>query len=82
VNGQVDLAYFSHSLTLCVHGGGSQHDRNNVRIQQGDVGDWMRVADTSMPSPFDLLESGKEKALESLNYDVKARSIVVLLESS
>jgi hypothetical protein len=82
VNGQVDLAYFSHSLTFCVHGGGSQHDRNNVRIQQGDVGDWMRVADTSMPSPFDLLESGKEKALESLNYDVKARSIVVLLESS
>jgi isoamylase len=94
VNGQVDFGYFSHSLAFCLHGGGSQHDRNiyvminaywedlNVRIQQGDVGDWMRVADTSMPSPFDLLESGKEKALESLNYDVKARSIVVLLESS
>ena len=78
MNGKVDLGYFLHSLAFCLHGGGSQHDR----IQQGDVGDWMRVADTSMPSPFDLLESGKEKALESLNYDVKASSIVVLLESS
>lgn len=43
---------------------------------------WMRVADTGMPSPFDLLDSGKEEALGSLNYKVKARSVVVLLEST
>jgi len=46
------------------------------------VSGWMRVADTGMPSPFDLLDSGKEEALGSLNYKVKARSVVVLLEST
>jgi hypothetical protein len=35
-----------------------------------------------MPSPFDLLEIGKEKPLRSLNYGVKARSIVVLLKGN
>jgi len=35
-----------------------------------------------MPSPFDLLESGKEEALGSLNYKVKPRSVVVLLKSA
>ena len=54
----------------------------SFRIQEGDVGDWMRVADTSMPSPSDLFESGKEKAILSLNYEVKARSVVVLLHSA
>jgi isoamylase len=54
----------------------------NFQIQEGDVKDWMRVADTSMPSPFDLLETGKEQPLRSLNYGVKARSIVVLLKGS
>jgi hypothetical protein len=42
----------------------------------------MRVADTSLPGPFDLLESRKEEALGSLNYKVKARSVVVLLKSA
>ena len=89
-NGEVDLGHLSHSFAFCVHGG-SQHDRDiyvminaywedlNFQIEEGEVEDWLRVADTSMPSPFDLLESGKEKTLESLNYEVKARSIVVLL---
>jgi glycogen operon protein len=51
----------------------------NFQIEEGEVEDWLRVVDTSMPSPFDLLENGKEKTLGSLNYEVKARSIVVLL---
>jgi isoamylase len=92
-NGQVDLGYLSHTLAFCLHSG-SQQDRDiyvminaywedlNFQIQEGEVGDWMRVADTSMPSPFDLLEIGKEKALRSLNYVVKARSIVVLLQNA
>jgi isoamylase len=90
-NGQVDLGDLSHSLAFCLHGG-SQQDRDiyvmintywedlNFQIQEGEVSGWIRVADTSMPSPLDLLESGKEEALGSLNYKVKARSVVVLLK--
>jgi len=93
INGQVDLGYLSHSLAFCLHGG-SQQDRDiyvminaywedlNFQIQEGEVNGWMRVADTSMPSPLDLLESGKEEALGSLNYKVKARSVVVLVKST
>jgi hypothetical protein len=40
------------------------------------------AADASMSSPFDLVEGGKEEALRSLIYKVKARSIVVLLKSA
>jgi len=90
VDGQVDLADSSHSLAFCLRGG-SQQDRDiyvminaywedlNFHIQEGKVGDWMRVVDTSMPSPSDVLEFGKEETLSSLNYAVEARSIVVLL---
>ena len=93
VDGQVNLGYSSHSLAFCLHGA-SQQDRDiyvminaywenlSFQIQEGGVKDWMRVADTSMPSPLDLLEIGKEKPLRSLNYGVKARSIVVLLKSA
>ena len=54
----------------------------NFQIQEGSVTNWTRVADTSAPSPFDLLEIGKEESLKSLNYQVKARSVVVLLKST
>ena len=93
VNGQVDLGYLSHSLAFCLHGN-SQQDRDiyvminaywedlNFRIQEGGASDWIRVADTSMPSPYDLLESGREEPLESQNYTLKARSIVVLLKNT
>src|SRR5208282_1193261 len=62
-SGQVDLDCLSHSIAFCLRGG-SQQDRDiyvminaywedlNFQIQEGGVGDWMRVADTSMPSPF------------------------------
>jgi hypothetical protein len=52
------------------------------QIQEEEVGDWMRIADTSMPSPYDLLETGEETALGSLNYGIKARSILVLLKAA
>jgi isoamylase len=92
VKGQVDLAHSSHSLAFCLRGG-SQQDRDiyvminafweplNFQIQEGHASQWMRVVDTGMPSPFDLLESGEEEALKSLTYEVKARSVVVLLQS-
>jgi len=92
-NGQVDLGYSSHSLAFCLHGS-SQLDRDiyvminaywedlNFKIQEGDVNDWMRVADTSMPSPVDVLEIGREEPYRSLNYEAKARSIVVLIKGA
>jgi hypothetical protein len=42
----------------------------------------MRIADTSKPSPLDLLEIGSEEHLATLDYKVKARSLVVLLRSA
>ena len=93
VDGQVDLSYSSHSLAFCLHGG-SQQDRDiyvminaywedlNFRIQEGEARDWMRIADTSKPSPLDLLEIGSEEPVASPDYKVKARSVVVLLRAA
>jgi glycogen operon protein len=93
VDRQVDLGDFSHSLAFCLHGG-SQHDRDiyvminaywedlSFRIQEGEARAWMRIADTSKPSPLDLLEIGSEERLATLDYKVKARSLVVLLRSA
>jgi len=39
---------------------------------------WRRVVDTSKPSPEDIVEPGQEPELESANYPVRARSVVVL----
>ena len=89
----MDLGDLSHSLAFCLHGN-SQQDRDiyvminayweglSFHIPEGGASDWIRVADTSIPSPFDLLESGTEEALESQNYMVKARSIAVLLKNT
>ena len=54
----------------------------NFRIQEGEERAWMRIADTSKPSPLDLLEIGSEEPLASLDYKVEARSVVVLLRSA
>jgi isoamylase len=92
VNGQVDLGYLSHSLAFCLHGG-SQQDRDiyvminaywqdlNFKIQEGKAGDWNCVADTGRSSPFDFFAVGQEKSVTSLTYEVKARSVVVLLRA-
>ena len=89
----MDLGYLSHSLAFCLHGA-SQRDRDiyiminaywedlNFQIQEGKVEDWLRVVDTSVPSPSDLFEAGKEKGLTSLSYEVKARSVVILLHTA
>ena len=93
VDRQVDLSYCSPSLAFCLHGG-SQQDRDiyvminaywedlNFQIQEGEARAWMRIADTSKPSPLDLLEIGSEEPLASLDYKVEARSVVVLLRSA
>ena len=84
------MSYWSRSLAFCLRGE-SQQDRDIYvminaywedlifNIQEGKAEDWQCVADTGMSSPSDFLEVGQEKALTSLSYVVKARSIVVLL---
>jgi isoamylase len=41
---------------------------------------WFRVLDTSLPSPGDFCEPGEEKPVVGAQYDVEARSIVVLMQ--
>jgi len=48
-------------------------------IQEGAPAEWRRVIDTSLESPEDFCEPGKEVRLTSPDYVVKARSIVVLI---
>lgn len=47
-------------------------------IQEGQRGEWFRVVDTSLPGPKDIVEQGNEIPVRTLQYSVKARSIVVL----
>jgi glycogen operon protein len=89
VSSMPDLSYFSHTLAFCLHGA-SQHDDDlyvminaywgdlNFMIQEGSAGEWLRVVDTSLPSPQDIAEMGDEVPVLDQSYVVKARSVVVL----
>jgi isoamylase len=48
------------------------------RIQEGRAESWFRVVDTSLLSPQDILDPGEEPSLNSDQYLVRARSVVVL----
>jgi glycogen operon protein len=50
----------------------------DFEIQEGTG--WKRVVDTSLPGLEDILEVGQEKPIESTQYRVKARSVVVLIK--
>jgi glycogen operon protein len=89
VSAYPDLGYFSRSLAYCLHGAALDDDDLYVMInaywddltftiQEGQAGDWLRVVDTSLPSPDDIVEPGEERPLHSLQYRVHSRSIVVL----
>jgi isoamylase len=83
----VDLSPDSRSVAFCLHGG-SQGDDDiyamingywgelEFQIQERSPQEWMRVVDTSLPSPDDFSEIGVQ--LEQMNYKVAPRSIVVL----
>lgn len=87
-----DLSFNSHTLAYCLHGA-SQSDNDlyvminafwedlTFVVQEGQTQQWRRVVDTSLPSPSDFCDPGGTKALTSLSYRVKARSIVVLVKS-
>jgi glycogen operon protein len=88
-NGEPDLSNDSHSLAFRLRG--AQFDEPDLyvminawyqpiqfRIQEGRASDWVRLADTSLPSPADFADPGNEDPLDCLDYEVAPRSIVVL----
>ena len=86
----VDLSSDSHTLAFCLHGASQADDDIYVminaywdelqfQIQEGTPQDWLRVVDTSLPSPEDFSEPGLP--LRCSTYNLAPRSIVVLVRS-
>ncbi len=90
VGADVDRSADSHSLAFYLRGA-SQDDQNLYvminawrqdllfSVQQGQVENWMRVIDTARQSPHDIMEPGEEVPLQSMDYTLQARSVVVLI---
>jgi len=90
VGQETDRADDSRSLAFALHGE-SQQDIDiyaminayweplTFQIQEGAANAWRRVVDTSLESPFDVLEPGQERPLQSLDYRVPGRAVVVLV---
>jgi len=86
----VDWTDGSSQLSYCLHGA-SHGDRDlyvmfnagpsdlTFAIQEGRAADWRRVVDTARPSPEDIVADDDAVALESSEYLVRARSVVVCL---
>jgi glycogen operon protein len=88
-NGSVDLGSESRGLAYHLRGQALDDDDLYVMInghwenQRFMVPEdrplrWRRVVDTARPSPEDIVEPGSESKLESADYLVRARSVVVL----
>jgi glycogen operon protein len=93
IGNQPDTGYDSHTLAYCLHGASQQDEDIYVMInafwhdltftiQEGQPGDWLRVVDTGLASPDDFREPGNEVVLSSLEYRVRARSVVILRRGS
>ncbi|TWU50551.1 Glycogen debranching enzyme [Rubripirellula tenax] len=88
----VDLSPTSTRLAYCLHGV-SQGDQdlyvmiNNANaparfgIQEGTIGDWTRIVDTSQQSPNDILDESSGHLVPDVFYEVAASSIVVLIRN-
>src|SRR5262249_21353190 len=87
--GDLDFGPESRRLAYCLHGASQRggdiyvminaHWRDRLlTVQEGQPCDWRRVVDTGLPSPHDIAAPGDEAPLDSLQYRVAARSIVVL----
>jgi glycogen operon protein len=51
-------------------------------VQEGKAHEWLLVVDTGLPSPLDIAGPDEKRLLESSDYPVKARSVVVLCRES
>jgi glycogen operon protein len=89
VNGPPDQAIYSHTLAYYLRGASVGDDDLYVminayweelefRIAEKAPRGWLRVADTGLPSPQDIVSPGDEVEIVAPRYTVSARSIVVL----
>lgn len=90
--GAADVSAESRTLAYCLRGA-SESDGDlyvlinawwepvRFEIQDQDDRAWLRVVDTSLPSPLDILEPGHEEVVSERSYTVAPRSIVVLLRN-
>lgn len=87
VTGQADISYFSRTLAYHIQGS-TQNDDFYVminaywqplsfQIQAPDTIKWKRIIDTSLPSPYDILDFENAGFITTNNYNVKERSVVV-----
>ena len=85
----VDLSPEGQTLAYCLYGARLRDDdiyvmvnagAKDVRVPgaEGKAAEWMRVVDTSLPSPLDIADPGERRLLESSDYPVRGRSVVVL----
>jgi glycogen operon protein len=87
--GPVDIAPESHAFAYCLHGASLGDDdlyvminahweEQTFEIQEGQPQDWLRVADTSLASPYDFSEPGFEPSLTASTCLLAPRSLVIL----
>ena len=91
--GEPDWGPDSAQLAYCLHGA-SQGDQDLYvminggaadvwfTVQEGVPRDWRRVFDTALPSPDDAVDAAAAPPLQSPDYLVRARSVVVLLRQT
>lgn len=90
VEGAPDLGENSHSLAFFLDGSRERDDDLYVlinafweplafRIQEQSAVPWRRAVDTSMSSPDDFTDEGRQPMIETERYTVGARSVVVLV---
>ena len=90
VGGSTDLSHHSHSLAYCLRGASqgdcdmyvminAYHQPLSFSIQETRSDGWKRAIDTGLDSPDDIAEPGREVAVTSMEYQVHARSVVVLI---
>jgi glycogen operon protein len=90
--GGPDFAPHSHALAYFLSGEShgdvdlyvminAWRDPVKFRIQEGRAGEWLRVLDTSLPSPDDIAEPGAEVPVAKSDYKVAGRSVVVLMRA-
>lgn len=92
VGPSVDLAGYSRTLAVSLRGASQQDDdiyfmvnassqALTFTLQDGEARDWKRVIDTSLESPDDFCETGRETPLTEQTYGLSPRSMTVFLRS-
>ncbi len=88
----VNMSLDSHALAFCLRGGSCDDadiyvminaaaENLTFTIHEQPPGGWKRIVDTSLPSLDDFTEPGREMVVDSQQYEVKGRSVVVLVSA-